>query len=129
MVIFLTLSSCSNDENLPQNGIVGKWNKFKATKEYQDGRIITVNLSDCDKKEILELKPDNKVFLTKYSGANCSESRTVDGTYSYNSNNKELILPGNNINTVDINGSEMTFKFMITGMESYIKTVYFKRIN
>lgn len=129
VVTLLTLSSCSDDDNLPQNEIVGKWNKYKATKEYQNGRIEIVNLSDCDKKEIMELRSDSKVFLTKYSGTNCSESRTIDGTYTYDKAEKSLILPGNNGYIVDINGNEMNLKFRITGIDNFIKTVYFKRVN
>lgn len=130
VVTILTLSSCSNnDDNLPQNEIVGKWNKYKETREYQDGNIVEIGVSDCDKKEIMDLRSDNKVFLTKYSGTNCLESKTIEGTYTYDKADKKLILPGNNGYIVDINGNEINLKFRVTGIDNFIKTVYFKRVN
>ncbi|AZJ36883.1 lipocalin family protein [Tenacibaculum singaporense] len=125
----LILSSCGGSDDNLQSGIVGKWNKIKETKEYSNGSIEEVTLSTCDLKETLELKSNKQVILTKYSGTNCEDARTSEGTYSYNESNNELTLPGNNKQIVEVSENKMNFKFTVTGIESYIKTVYFVRVN
>ncbi|CAM1341640.1 lipocalin family protein [Tenacibaculum aestuarii] len=125
----LILSSCGGSDDNLQSGIIGKWNKIKETKEYSNGSIEEVNLSTCELKETLELKSNGQVILTKYSGTNCVDARTSEGAYFYNESNNELTLPGNNKQIVEVNGNDMNFKFTVTGIENYIKTVYFKRIN
>ena len=125
----LILSSCGGSDDNLQSGIIGKWNKIKETKEYSNGSIEEVNLSTCELKETLELKSNRQAMLTKYSGTNCEDARISEGAYSYNESNNELTLPGNNKQIVEVNGNDMNFKFTVTGIQSYIKTVYFKRIN
>ncbi|WP_271407334.1 lipocalin family protein [Tenacibaculum soleae] len=125
----LILSSCGGSDDNLQSGIIGKWNKAKETKEYSNGNTEEVILSTCDLKETLELKSNEQVILTKYSGANCEYSRVSEGVYSFNESNNELTLPGNNKQIVEVSGDSMNFKFTVTGVENYIKTVYFTRIN
>lgn len=88
----LILSSCGGSDDNLQSGIIGKWNKIKETKEYSNGSIEEVTLSTCDLKETLELKSNKQVIITKYSGTNCEDARTSEGTYSYNESNNELTL-------------------------------------
>lgn len=129
LISILFLSSCGGSDDDIQSGIVGKWNKTKETKEYQDGSVEEISLSACDLKETLELKTNSKVILTKYSGTNCEELKALEGNYSYDESNNELTLPGNNKQIVEVNGDKMSFKFTVTGVSNYIKTVYFKRVN
>lgn len=129
LVSILIFSSCSNDSEIIQNDIIGKWNKYKETKEYQDGSIEEVNLSNCELKEMLELKSNKEVILTRYSGIDCNQANTSEGVYSYDESNNELTLPGNNTQIVEVNGNEMTFKFTLSGIDNYIKTIHFKRVN
>ncbi|MCT4699176.1 MULTISPECIES: lipocalin family protein [Tenacibaculum] len=129
LMSILLLYSCGENNDDIQSGIIGKWNKTKETKEYQDGSIDEISLSACDSKETLELKSNSQVILTKYSGTNCDDLKILEGNYSYDESNNELTLPGNNKQIVEVNGNNMNFKFTVTGIESYIKTVYFVRVN
>lgn len=125
----LILSSCGGSEDNIQSGIVGKWNKTRETKEYENGTFEEVSLSNCDLKQILELKSNGKVILTNYLGTSCEEVKVSEGDYSFNESKNELTLPGNNKQIVEVNGDNMNFKFTITGVENFHKTVYFKRVN
>lgn len=125
----LILSSCGGSDDNLQSSIIGKWNKSKEIKEYSNGSIEEATLSACDLKETLELKSNGQVILTKYSGTNCEDVRASEGAYSFNKSNNELTLPGNNKQIVEVSGDNMNFKFTVTGVENYIKTVYFTRIN
>jgi hypothetical protein len=129
LISILLLSSCGGNDESIQSGIVGKWNKTRETKEHQNGTFEEASLSTCSLKETLELKSNGKVTLTKYSGTSCEEIKVSDGDYSFNESTNELTLPSNNKQIVEVNGSKMNFKFTVTGVSNYIKTVYFKRVN
>ncbi len=128
ILLSIVLFSCGTNEDNIQSGIIGKWNKTKETKEFSNGTTENVSLSNCDLKETLELKSNLEVILTRYSGTDCNQANTSEGVYSYDESSNELILPGNNKQLVEVNGNKMTFKFTVTGLNNYIKTIYFTRI-
>lgn len=129
LMSILLLSSCGGNDDVIQSGIVGKWNKTRETKEYQNGTFEEVSLSNCDLKQILELKSNGKVTLTNYLGTSCEEVKVSEGDYSFNESKNELTLPGNSKQIVEVNGNNMNFKFTIKGVENFHKTVYFRRVN
>ncbi|MFD0993715.1 lipocalin family protein [Tenacibaculum geojense] len=128
LITIITLFSCGNNEDNVQSGLIGKWKKTSETKEYQNGEIDEISLSECELKETLEFKSNNQVYLTRYSGVNCEEMTNLEGTYSFNTSNNELTLPGDNKQIVEIIGNDMNFKFSVSGVESYIKTINYTRI-
>lgn len=128
IVAILVLSSCEDSSNDIELDIIGLWKKTAETKEYQNGTIEELILTDCDLEQTIELQSNEEVILTSYLGDDCEIPSVLKGDYSYDVELQELTLPDNNKQIVEVNGDTMSFKFTVRGVENYNKIVYFKRL-
>ena len=87
MIATLAMGSCSKEEVTEDYtpAIAGTWKISKIAQiSGKDGHIISsVTLADCDVKNTYEFRKDNSFVFTYFSGGNCENTNTEEGTYDY----------------------------------------------
>lgn len=94
LLFLLFLTGCNNNDDL-QDPIVGKWELVEFSIQGEP-----IELSNCDKRETLEITSNGKIVITKYENTNpddadqCEVSSVINLSWSLNRTNTYLIWSG-----------------------------------
>ncbi|GGG63867.1 lipocalin family protein [Epilithonimonas arachidiradicis] len=100
----LAIISCRKDDDESKPTIVGNWKISKSILKFGNGSSQTYTLDSCESQNNFTLQKDGKMSSVSYGidfNGNCV-SRTANGTFSYDEQNKRLVMYADEVTTVEV---------------------------
>lgn len=122
-VFTLVLISCSKDNNLPPDSLVGTWNLYQRFENN-----VEQTLTDCDRRDVFQVNADGTVVTSDFDdlAGPCILDEMTAGTWENRGNNMYALTFSGSTETREISFENNTFSFEDVDGNTTIRDVFIR---